>query len=376
MSPTRVDIGTLTLAEQLEVVETGRAQGKAFVKPLHAFRGFAILNIVGAHAWSDQVYFFGGTDPSTGVTVLSAVSESLFHDSTVYFALISGLLFSLVLQSRGWSAFYSNKLVNVISPYVVMTLLLTWYGHDEKYRLSAFEGNGADYLAAVFENLWTGGAFYHLWYIPILAILYLATPLIAWLLARAGTQWLVWLVMLAPLAASRTFPDFTWTTPVYFLGVYVVGMYIGRRYERSLTTFRRYWRRLLLAAVTTTLALVAAYLLEYDQLGPVSTRETLFYVQKLTIAAVVLVWFHANEQRLPQGLNTLATFSFSIYFLHAIVLMMLAEGLTRVALQPAAAPWMIATGFVFLIVSIAIAIMLSALARRALGKRSRMLLGA
>ena len=98
-------------------------------------------------------------------------------------------------------------------------------------------------------------------------------------------------------------------------------------------------------------------------------------MQKLTIAAVVLVWFHANEQRLPQGLNTLATFAFSIYFLHAIVLMMLAEGLTRVALQPAAAPWMIATGFVFSYRCIAIAIMLSALTGRALGKRSRMLLG-
>ena len=71
------------------------------------------------------MYLFGGTGPSTGVTVLNAVIETLFHDSTVYFALISGLLFSLVLQSRGWPAFWSNKLVNVISPYVVMTLLFT-----------------------------------------------------------------------------------------------------------------------------------------------------------------------------------------------------------------------------------------------------------
>ena len=158
MSVTRVDIGTLTAAERQELMEASRVQGKPFVKHLHAFRGFAILNIVGAHAWSGQVYLFGGTDPSTGVTVLSAVSETLFHDSTVCFALISGLLFSLVLQSRGWSAFWSNKLANVISPYVVMTLLFTWYGHDENYRLSAFEGNGADYIAAVSENLWTGGA--------------------------------------------------------------------------------------------------------------------------------------------------------------------------------------------------------------------------
>ena len=182
--------------------------------------------------------------------------------------------------------------------------------------------------------------------------------------------------MLAPLAASRTFPDFSWTTPVYFLGAYAVGMYVGMRYERSLETFRRYWKQLLIAALITTAALVAAYLLEYDKLGPVSGRETLFYVQKLVLAAVVLVWFHANEQRLPRWLDTLATFAFSIYFLHAIVLIMLEEGQTRLALGPTAARWMTVTGLVFLLVSIAISVMLSALMRRALGKRSRMLLGA
>jgi len=257
-----------------------------------------------------------------------------------------------------------------------MTLLFTWYGLDQNGRLSAFDGNGADYLAAVSENLWTGGAFYHLWYIPILAILYLATPLMAWLLARAGTRWLVWLVMLAPLVASRTYRDFSWDTPVYFLGAYTVGMYVGRRYESSLETLRRYWKELLLTALVTTTALVAAYLLEYDKFGPVSGREALFDVQKLAVAAVVLVLFHANEQRLPRWLDTLATFAFSIYFLHAIVLIVLEEGQMRLALGPTAARWMAATGFVFLIVSIAIAVVVSALMRRALGKRSRMLLGA
>src|SRR5262245_42840360 len=312
MTVTQVGIGTLTAAERQELMEASRVHGKPFVKHLHAFRGFAILNIVGAHAWSGQVFVFGGTDPSPAVTVLSAVNETLFHDSTVYFALISGLLFSLVLQSRGWLAFYSNKLVNVISPYVVMTLLFTWYGHHESYRLSVFEGNGADYLAAVSEHQWTGRAFYHLWYIPILAILYATTPLIAWLLTRTSTRWLVWLAMVAPLAVSRTGLVFTWTTLVYFMGVYSVGMYIGARYESSLETCRRYWKPLLITALITTAALVAAYLLEYDKVGPVSGRETLFYVQKLALAAVVLVWFHANEQRLPRWLNTLATFAFSI----------------------------------------------------------------
>ena len=136
------------------------------------------------------MYFFGGTDPSTGVTVLSAVSESLFHDSTIYFALISGLLFS-ALQSRGWSAFCSNKLANVISPYVVMTLLFTWYGMTRNIgsrhskvteRMTLRQCPRICGLEAPFTICGTS---------RFSRFCTLQRRSIAWLLARTGTQWLV-----------------------------------------------------------------------------------------------------------------------------------------------------------------------------------------
>ena len=99
-------------------------------------------------------------------------------------------------------------------------------------------------------------------------------------------------------------------------------------------------------------------------------------MQKLALSAVVLGWFHANEERLPRWLLTLGTFAFSIYFLHAAILVTFERSLSRLAPSLNTAPWTFITGFVLLVASITLSLMLSALVRWALGKRSRMLLGA
>ena len=126
------------------------AKRKRFIRPLHAFRGFAILNIVAVHAWSGQLSCIRDAEPSIGVSLLDAVNETLFHDSTLYFALISGLLFSLVLQPRGWTAFFKSKLHHVIAPYIVMTMAFTWYGVNADYELAGFfQGDMTHYLTKV-----------------------------------------------------------------------------------------------------------------------------------------------------------------------------------------------------------------------------------
>jgi peptidoglycan/LPS O-acetylase OafA/YrhL len=355
-----------------------RRDGKRFIGHLHAFRGFAILNIVAAHALSGQVWRVRNSEPSLGVSVLSAVGETLFHDSTLYFALISGLLFTLALQSRGWTPFFKSKLLNVVSPYIVLTMLFTWYGLNMDYELAGpFKGEITDYFATVVGNLVSGGAIYQLWYIPVLIMLYLSTPLLVWLMADARMRWLIWPIMLAPLIVPRaTWPDFSWTTPVYFLGAYAVGMFVGARYETSLVIFFRYRNLLLLAVILATPALIAAHLGEIDKLGPLSMRETLWYVQKLAFAAVVLVFLHAQEARLPQWINTLGTYAFPIYFLHAIFLVIFEAVQFQLAPDAVSAVVLLPAGAVSLVFAIAVSLVLSALAKHAFGKHSRLLLGA
>jgi peptidoglycan/LPS O-acetylase OafA/YrhL len=364
-------------------VEQGSG-GKRFIGHLHAFRGFAILNIVAIHAWWAQIFFFRGDEADIGGRVLNAINETLFHDSTLYFALISGLLFSLVLRSRGWGTFFKSKLLNVASPYIAMTLVFTWFAWDwrgstlskEVRPFGFFDGGVTDYFVTVGENILSGDAIFHFWYIPILALLYVATPLLAWVLAHASTRWLIWPVIIAPLAFSRTFPDFSWGTVIYFVGAYAAGMSIGMQYESAVAIIRRHRYLLLMVVFLTTLALLAAYLLDYDELGPVSTRETLFYVQKLSIAALVLLYFRSLEGRIPEWLNTLGTYAFSVYFLHVPIQTLVLQFEAQFFAGVLPGLGILAMGSVSFVVGLVGSIMLSGFARRVMGTRSRMLLGA
>lgn len=86
---------------------------------IHSFRGFALLNVVAVHALSLAIIIPSNwvSDPTAPLTVLS---ETLFHDSTIYFALISGLLFSAILRLRGYQDFYPSKAMYVLLPYIAV----------------------------------------------------------------------------------------------------------------------------------------------------------------------------------------------------------------------------------------------------------------
>ncbi len=289
--------------------------------------------------------------------------------------MISGLLFP-VLRSRGWLAFFRSRAVNVVSPYLVMTLLFTLYAHAENLQPVAAGGSISDFAAVFLGNLFTGRAFYHLWYIPILIVLYLATPLVAWLCDRPRWHWLVWLIMLVPLVASRTSINVSWSSVGYFLGAYGAGMFIGTRYEVALGLFRRHRGALLAVAGLSTLALLGLHLRGLEWLGFVSIRESLFYVQKLALAALVILWLGAIEDRLPQWLMTTGTYAFPIFLVHAFVLMLLARTQLSVGLGSTGAAGMLVVGASFIVASVWLAVLLSRLLRRVLGKHSRSVIGA
>ena len=78
-----------------------------YLPHLHALRGIAILTILGAHAWSFMIFWTGPLDE--GLKPLFQITESLFHGSTLYFALVSGVLFSKVLSGKSWPSFFKSK---------------------------------------------------------------------------------------------------------------------------------------------------------------------------------------------------------------------------------------------------------------------------
>lgn len=293
------------------------ASDNNFIPHLHAFRGFAIISIVAAHCWSFMIFWTGDLS-SDGIKNLFWFTETLFHGSTIYFAVISGLLFSLVLQKYTWPQFYKSKLLNVLLPYTLVTLTLTAYYWQYFVQNPEINDTAIDFTKTVALNLFSGGGAIHFWYIPLLAVMFFLTPLFVWLQARFKLG--IAVLILAPLIISRSpFPDFLQPQSfVYFIGAYVFGMTLATNYQQTLKWFEQYSALLMLTLVVSSIGVFLTYLYNYQPSGIYSLRQMLVYIQKLSICFLTLHYFSKFETRLPAWLSTLGTYSFAIFFLHVV----------------------------------------------------------
>ncbi|MBB1386084.1 acyltransferase [Pseudoalteromonas sp. SG45-5] len=286
-----------------------------YIAHLQAFRGVAILSIVAAHAWSFAIFWTGDLD-SFNLKALFYLTELFFHGSTIYFAIISGLLFSKVLHNRGWILFYKSKTLNVVLPYSVASIIATavyW-----QYYLADAVKNDISFISTVSINLVFGTAAIQFWYIPILFVLFILTPFLDFVNKHAPR--LMFVFACVPLIISRSaFPDFlTMQSLVYFCGAYCFGMIIGSHYEKTMAQVNQYKTWLVAFLVLISIAIVTQYINEYKIDGWYSSRQTLFYIQKILACLLLLKWLQSIETRLPKTICNIGEYSFSIYFYHVL----------------------------------------------------------
>ncbi|MCP5091924.1 MAG: acyltransferase [Gammaproteobacteria bacterium] len=350
---------------------------KKYIEHLHAFRGFAILTIVAAHSWS-FLLFMGDFDTMPDKLVVFAVTETLFHGSTIYFAVISGLLFGLVLRDKGWKAFFRSKVLNVFTPYALVSLFFLSVFWPMYVQWFESEGMSTNFLVAYTNGLLTGKIMLPFWYIPILMMLYAATPVVDKVMHDERLRWLAGALVLLPLVISRTTaPDFlSVQTVVYFLGAYTLGMIAGTYYEKVPEFIRDFRLPLWIAAVGCSLVVLLLFLNEYEPSGQGSLLQTLVYVQKLSITALMIHYLSRNEESLPRVLFVLGSYAFAIYFLHFFVVSVVGYGLQELARGYANA-WTAATGgLVILVAATSLSLLLSWLLKKLFRSKSRMIIGA
>lgn len=350
-----------------------------FLKDLHGFRGFAIINIVLAHTGSMIIfseYFMLDKARPPAWENSFAMNSMLFHDSTLYFALISGLLFSVVLARKGWSAFYTSKLRNVISPYIVMSAIFTvivYQRSEEQHGIAPFE-SFHDFIATLGENILHGTASFQYWYIPTLSILFLLTPLV-WSLCRRA-PWLVWMLGLLPLAVARTDIDLTPQTIIYFLGAYSIGIVFGMNYQRNIDVLKKWWFIFAIIALVTSIYLYFP-LRKAEPFTPLGLLiESLFYLQKLSIAALVLALLNQYKGRIPGFLSLLGTYAFPIYFLHIVFTNIYTAHIIEVFPPPFSGPMVVALDIVSIIFVLSVTLGVSMLIKKLFGRYSRSIIGA
>lgn len=296
----------------------------SFNHALHAFRAFAIINITAIHAfaWTFIVIREKGYTIAPSYWLIDGLNGVLLHDSTLYFTFISGILFPIILKGKGYPRFFESKFKYVFLPYLFFTTIFTIFSPfapDSATSASVIE-QVLNFIGKLSINLLTGNALWIYWYIPILLVLYALTPLLEKLPKMPAGKTFSAIIILLPLVASRVWPEVSWTNYVYFLGAYVLGLIVGQNYDRTLELIERYWVLLLIIAVLTTLQFFT--LPNPITYGFINLNESFWYVQKIAMGALALLWLEKYIKEVPRWLDVLARYAFAIYFIHMIVIMM------------------------------------------------------
>lgn len=342
------------------------------------FRGFSIVQVVLIHA-GNALLLRGLPAWHGDAAAVQALLHIVAHDATVYFAIISGLLYGHLFARRPHRRFLAQRLSAVALPYAAVTLMLTLAGNATAQ--AALAAHDAPLLARTLAtNLVTGATWNTLWYIPVILVLYLVSPSLLAALRGPRLRWPGAVLMLAPLLASRTGTEVTPAMIVYFAGAYAIGIAVGLDLEARLAWLRQRATWLGLVAATATIALVLLYVLERDAWHGVSLRESAFYLQRATIALLLLLWARAREAALLPGARAATGFvagaAFGIYFVHGPILRPVARLIG--AWVPDDQPWwaLVAAIAATFAAGLLLSLGLVQLLRVLFGRRSRLLIGA
>ena len=255
---------------------------KAYFEDIHRLRGVTILLVVLSHG----LQVTGGT----------RAGEAVWHATqgqTWPFVFIAGFLFAHLHRQYDYTRYVESKLRNVIAPYVVVVSAILAMG----VALQPGELLGLYYLTGHLAAT-------PLWFVPMIAMFYLAFPIYDWLARKPRLLLGVALVaMAASLFAGRP----QWNGPVFDAFLFYQSAYLAGMAWR---VWHEQGEPMLRAAAPLLIVLVVA-VAAYDP----SERYQLFFVAPLTFLMLLVM---KAETRLDGLWNWLAVRSFGIFFLHGI----------------------------------------------------------
>lgn len=349
-------------ATAIGVADASPRQGAPLREPwighVHLLRGCAILAVLLVH--TTDVFHFAPH------TVGAEIAVSLI-DITGYFLLISGYLFQHLMGRYAYGRYLTRKLRVVITPYLIVSapaiaIYLLGLKTHPWLPPSFFDQPP---LTVTFSFLATGAHLGPLWFIPMMALFYLAAPALAWIDKAPGRYALALpaafalsLLIPRPLHDANAVQAFG-----HFAFAYLLGMAASR--------FSGLWLPRVSAhahlCVAVSVALFAVSLAPGLSLAA-------HLVLKLPLCLALLALFHRHGAWRAPALTHLATISFGLYFVHGYIVGFARMLVDRLGYHhhPAGLAALLLAYAIVLASSVAIVDGLRAI----FGARSRMLIGA
>jgi surface polysaccharide O-acyltransferase-like enzyme len=345
-----------------------------FLRYVHNFRAVAIVIIVAGHA----VITLGRTDEPRTMDFLL----DLLDNGTVLFVFIAGFLFAHLSRKFDYPDYLRKKLTNVIVPYVLVSIPAIAYTvlfTDPAAALPQYLGGTSTAYQAVWMLLTGGGTFnYAVWFVPMIALFYLAAPVLMLFVRHPRLYWLVLPLVVLSTLAHRPPEVITPAIALYFLPAYLAGMWASHARERLEPLLLRWWPWL---TTVFGLAVLVRFLFSAhhgnDYVGYLFSQEygpvDWMFLQKMLLCFALLGLMLRFDQVLGDRLKYLADISFTIFFVHCYLLFAFQVGWIRLfgeEPQGTVPLWLALT-----VATVALTVAGTALAKRLLGRRSRYLIG-
>lgn len=341
------------------------AQGGSFLQSIHQFRAITIVLIVGAHvlpviAWES--------------TLVSRLIAGFTNESSTFFMFISGFLFQHLSGHFAYPRYLRTKFRNVLLPYILLSLPAIFMFVFVTQRTGLWPGfYDMPQWAQAAMFLLTGKHLAPMWFIPMMALFYLAAPALFLLDRRARClYWLILPLLVFSASSGRGGQYGPISMFAYFLPVYLFGMFCSRYYAQVL----QITRRALWPLLAVVLLLYVLFVMD------VSLGFTLQTVLKPLMIPLVLLALDRWSGVIGTRLDYLAEISFGIFFVHAYFIAASRLALSRLFPSPdATAQEVMLHGdapmfFGVLLIVIVFSALFIRIAQSVFGRNSRMLVGA
>ncbi|GAA5215812.1 acyltransferase [Corallincola platygyrae] len=284
-----------------------------FLNSINQFRGMAILFIVFAH-----VYRMAGWEIDT---VTEGALFNLMMNGTVFFVFISGFLFHHVFHHRrGFGKYFGNKCKFVLLPYLLLSLpWIIWHLTSSEGPMFHQELAGIDNpaLAAGWYVI-TGRTLTAYWYIPMGMMLFALCPVFKWLTNKGWVIYTAIPLLIVAVYVHRPIGNLNAIQSlVYFLPIYLIGIWVSAHRDKAFPWMDRYWWLLLVVAIA--LAFIQSAFLEAGPMNKAAFEPgppDLMLLQKLALSLAIMALLNKlGEKEIPL-FPQLADTSFAIYFIH------------------------------------------------------------
>ena len=269
-------------------------------------------------------YRFAGINPDT---TFERLITSLISGGTSLFVFISGFLFHYIFYKKYiFKKFFIGKIKNVFIPYLILALIPTLYAvllHKDGaggYFLPDGTGFTYEYIIPFIKYYLNGGMLTAYWYIPFVMVTFAMSSLhVKFIeLDKKYQLLLIFILSLVSIFLHRPYANLhVLQSVIYFIPVYLIGIYASVHRSKIYEVFKG--KGFVLLIFTLAIAFIDAYTNDKNAYFGID----LVYIQKVFMCFFFMVWLNKYEEYHNSFIHKLASTSFTIFFIHPYILLVL-----------------------------------------------------